>query len=187
MVSLPLTMRRGTTRKTCLLKFLVVDVPSAYNVILARLTLNTFQAVVSTYHMKIKFSTPGGVGEVQGDPLQSRECYVEAVRKEQKRNVDDAPTQVPPGKKGKTLEEKDSEGAETYAKVQPAEELLNIEIMPGNPNKTTRIGSHLGEEAKKQVTLCLQRNTDIFAWTPQDLEGIDPQAITHHLNIDPSH
>ncbi|KAL0288103.1 UNVERIFIED_CONTAM: Retrovirus-related Pol polyprotein from transposon [Sesamum radiatum] len=34
MVSLPLTMGRGTTRKTCLLKFLVVDVPSAYNVIL---------------------------------------------------------------------------------------------------------------------------------------------------------
>ncbi|KAL0458658.1 UNVERIFIED_CONTAM: hypothetical protein Slati_0493000 [Sesamum latifolium] len=81
MVSLPLTMGRGTTRKTCLLKFLVVDVPSAYNVILGRPTLNTFQAVVSTYHMKIKFPTLGGVGEVQGDPLQSRECYVEAVRK----------------------------------------------------------------------------------------------------------
>ncbi|KAL0445375.1 UNVERIFIED_CONTAM: hypothetical protein Slati_2260200 [Sesamum latifolium] len=30
MVSLPLTMGRGTARKTCLLKFLIVDVPSAY-------------------------------------------------------------------------------------------------------------------------------------------------------------
>ncbi|KAL0290959.1 UNVERIFIED_CONTAM: Retrovirus-related Pol polyprotein from transposon, partial [Sesamum radiatum] len=39
------------------------------------------------------------------------------------------------------------------------------------------------EEAKKEITLCLQRNGDIFAWTPQDLEGIDPQVITHHLNI----
>ncbi|KAL0458484.1 UNVERIFIED_CONTAM: hypothetical protein Slati_0475600 [Sesamum latifolium] len=57
MVSLPLTMGRRTTRKTCLLKFLVVDVPSAYNLILGRSTLNTFQAVVSTYHMKIKFPT----------------------------------------------------------------------------------------------------------------------------------
>ncbi|KAL0445092.1 UNVERIFIED_CONTAM: hypothetical protein Slati_2231900 [Sesamum latifolium] len=34
MVSLPLTMGTGTTHKTCILKFLVVDVPSAYNVIL---------------------------------------------------------------------------------------------------------------------------------------------------------
>ncbi|KAL0345677.1 UNVERIFIED_CONTAM: hypothetical protein Sradi_4399000 [Sesamum radiatum] len=104
MVSLPLTMERGTTRKTCLLKFLVVDVPSAYNMILSRPTLNTFQAVISTYHMKIKFPTPGGVGEVQGDPLQSRRCYVEAIRKGQKRSVDEAPDQIPPSKKGKTLE-----------------------------------------------------------------------------------
>ncbi|KAL0443848.1 UNVERIFIED_CONTAM: hypothetical protein Slati_2107500 [Sesamum latifolium] len=137
--------------------------------------------------MKIKFPTPGGVGEVQGNPLQSRECYVEAVRKGQKRNVDNAPDQVPPGKKGKTPEEKNSEEAETPAKVQQAEELLNIEIIPENPNKTTRIGSHLGEKAKKEITLCLQRNADIFAWTPQDLEGIDPQVITHHLNIDPNY
>ncbi|KAL0307470.1 UNVERIFIED_CONTAM: hypothetical protein Sangu_3029100 [Sesamum angustifolium] len=26
---------------------------------------------------------------------------------------------------------------------------------------------------------------DIFAWTPQDLDRIDPNMITHHLNIDP--
>ncbi|KAL0458442.1 UNVERIFIED_CONTAM: hypothetical protein Slati_0471400 [Sesamum latifolium] len=96
MVSLPLTMRIGTTRRTCILKFLVVDVPSAYNVILRRPTLNAFHAVISTYHMKIKFSTPGRVGEVQRDHLQSRKCYVEAVRKGQKRNSDEVHKGVPP-------------------------------------------------------------------------------------------
>ncbi|KAL0320126.1 UNVERIFIED_CONTAM: hypothetical protein Sradi_5274100 [Sesamum radiatum] len=136
--------------------------------------------------MKIKFPTPGGVGEVQDDPLQSRRCYVEAVRNGQKRNVDDTPDKATPSKKGKAPEEETSKEAETPAKVQPTEELLNIEIIPGDPDKTTQIGSHLGEEAKKEITLCLRRNGDIFAWTPQDLEGIDPQVITHHLNIDPS-
>ncbi|KAL0412942.1 UNVERIFIED_CONTAM: hypothetical protein Sradi_1495900 [Sesamum radiatum] len=174
MVSLPLTMGRGTTRKTCLLKFLMVDVPSAYNVILGRPMLNTFQAVISTYHMKIKFPTLGGVGEVQGDPLQSRRCYVEAVLKGKKWSVEEAPDQIPPSKKGKTPEGENSGEAEGLAKVQPAEELLNIEIIPENPDKTTRIGSHLDEEAKKEIILCLQRNADIFAWNPQDLEGIDP-------------
>ncbi|KAL0395198.1 UNVERIFIED_CONTAM: hypothetical protein Slati_4486000 [Sesamum latifolium] len=163
MVSLPLTMGRGTMQKTCLLKFLVVDLPSAYNVILGRPMLNTFQAVISTYHMKIKFPTPGGVGEVQEDPLQSRKCYVEAIRKGQKRRVDEAPDQIPPSKKVKTPEGEKSGETEGPAKVQPAEELLNIEIIPGNPDKTTRIGSHLDEEAKKEITLCLQRNADIFA------------------------
>ncbi|KAL0345687.1 UNVERIFIED_CONTAM: hypothetical protein Sradi_4400000 [Sesamum radiatum] len=137
--------------------------------------------------MKIKFPTPGGVGEVQGDPLQSRRCHVEAICKEQKWSVDEAPDQSPPSKKGKTPEGENPGEDEDPAKVQPAEELLNIEIIPENPDKTTRIGSHLDEEAKKEITLCLQRNVDIFAWTPQDLEGIDPQVITHHLNIDPSY
>ncbi|KAL0293272.1 UNVERIFIED_CONTAM: hypothetical protein Sradi_6947300 [Sesamum radiatum] len=95
--------------------------------------------------------------------------------------------QIPPSKNGKTLEGENTGEAEGPAKVQPAEELLYIEIIPGTPDRTTRIGSHLGEEAKKEITLCLQRNADIFAWTPQDLEGIDPQVITHHLNIDPSY
>ncbi|KAL0453588.1 UNVERIFIED_CONTAM: hypothetical protein Slati_1336900 [Sesamum latifolium] len=116
---------RGTTRKTCLLKFLVVDVPSAYNVILGRPTLNALQA-----------------------------------------DEDDTPDKAPPSKKGKAPEEETSEETKTPAKVQPAEELLNIEIIPGNPDKTTRIGSHLGKEAKKEITLCLRRNGDIFAWTP---------------------
>ncbi|KAL0453041.1 UNVERIFIED_CONTAM: hypothetical protein Slati_1282200 [Sesamum latifolium] len=136
MVSLPLTMGVGVARKTCLLKFLVVDVPFAYNVILRRPTFNAFQAVVSTYHMKIKFPTPGGVGEVQGDPLQSRKCYVEAVRTGQKRTSDEAYKGVPPSKKGKeTCAEEASGGTEAPAKVQPAEELLNIKIIPGHPIK----------------------------------------------------
>ncbi|KAL0386048.1 UNVERIFIED_CONTAM: hypothetical protein Sradi_2999100 [Sesamum radiatum] len=54
--------------------------------------------------MKVKFPTPGGVGEVQGDPLQSRRCYVEAIRKGQKGSVDEAPDQIPLSKKGKTPE-----------------------------------------------------------------------------------
>ncbi|KAL0303497.1 UNVERIFIED_CONTAM: hypothetical protein Sradi_6217800 [Sesamum radiatum] len=61
--------------------FGVVDVPSAYNVILGWPTLNTFQAMISIYHKKMKFPTPGVMGEVQGDPLQFRKSYVEAVRK----------------------------------------------------------------------------------------------------------
>ncbi|KAL0293991.1 UNVERIFIED_CONTAM: hypothetical protein Scaly_3131200 [Sesamum calycinum] len=57
---------------------------------LGRPTLNTFQAIMSTYHMKIKFHTIGGVGEVQGDPLQSRKCYVQVVHKWEKRNKESA-------------------------------------------------------------------------------------------------
>ncbi|KAL0461156.1 UNVERIFIED_CONTAM: hypothetical protein Slati_0003200 [Sesamum latifolium] len=69
MILLPLTLGTSPLRRTCLLKFLVVDIPSAYNVILGRPTLNAFRAIISTYHMKIKFSVVGGVGEAQADIL----------------------------------------------------------------------------------------------------------------------
>ncbi|KAL0455174.1 UNVERIFIED_CONTAM: hypothetical protein Slati_0856600 [Sesamum latifolium] len=117
-------MGRGTARKTCLLKFLVVDVPSAYNVILGRPTLNTFQAVISTYHMKIKFPTPGGIGEVQGDPLQSRRCYVDAVHRGEKRGGDDTHDKAPPNKKGKAPEEKISEATETLLRCNQQKNCL---------------------------------------------------------------
>ncbi|KAL0420785.1 UNVERIFIED_CONTAM: hypothetical protein Slati_3101400 [Sesamum latifolium] len=48
MISLPLTLGTSPLRKTCLLKFLVVDIPSAYNVILGRPTLNAFRTIIST-------------------------------------------------------------------------------------------------------------------------------------------
>ncbi|KAL0427851.1 UNVERIFIED_CONTAM: hypothetical protein Slati_2959900 [Sesamum latifolium] len=48
-----------------------------------------------------------------------------------------------------------------------------------------RIGSQINETLRGEVIECLKRNLDVFAWTPQDLEGIDPEVISHHLNIDP--
>ncbi|KAL0449615.1 UNVERIFIED_CONTAM: hypothetical protein Slati_1517900 [Sesamum latifolium] len=42
------------------------------------------------------------------------------------------------------------------------------------------------DNIQEEAVGCLQKNIDVFAWTPQDLQGIDPGVITHHLNIDPS-
>ncbi|KAL2249815.1 UNVERIFIED_CONTAM: hypothetical protein Sindi_2455200 [Sesamum indicum] len=71
-------------------------------------------------------------------------------------------------------------------KVQPAEELMNVELILGDLEKSTRIGSQMEDTMHEEVIQCLRFNVDIFAWTSQDLEGIDPNVITHHLNIDPN-
>ncbi|KAL0458806.1 UNVERIFIED_CONTAM: hypothetical protein Slati_0507800 [Sesamum latifolium] len=89
MISLPLSLGTTPLRKMCLLKFFVVDIPSAYNVILGRPTLNAFRVVISTYHMKIKFPVNGGVGEVQADTIQARRCYVKVIKKGKKRGLDE--------------------------------------------------------------------------------------------------
>ncbi|RZS03992.1 hypothetical protein BHM03_00034254 [Ensete ventricosum] len=65
--------------KTLMVSFMVVKLPSAYNTIIGRPTLNRLKAVVSIYHRLLKFSTRAGVDEVRGDPRESRQCYLTAT------------------------------------------------------------------------------------------------------------
>ena len=62
--------------------FLVVDCSSAYNAILGRPTLNSWKAVTSTYHLMIKFPTEYGVGELRGNQVAARECYIAMLEME---------------------------------------------------------------------------------------------------------
>ena len=56
--------------------FLVIDYSSTYNVVLGHPTLNSWKAVTLTYHMMIKFPIEYGMGEVRGDQVAVRECYI---------------------------------------------------------------------------------------------------------------
>ncbi|KAL2251354.1 UNVERIFIED_CONTAM: Retrovirus-related Pol polyprotein from transposon opus [Sesamum indicum] len=71
-VDLPASLGEEPKRRTLMVKFLVVDMPFAYNVILGRPGLNSFRAVVSTYHLKIKFPTQSGIGEVVCDQIEAK-------------------------------------------------------------------------------------------------------------------
>ena len=62
--------------------FLVVDCSSTYNDILRRPTLNSWKAATSTYHLMIKFPTEYKIGELRGDQVASRECYIAILEME---------------------------------------------------------------------------------------------------------
>ena len=55
--------------------FLVVNLPSSYNVIIGRPTLNRWKAATSTYCLKVKFLTERGIEEIKEDQVLARECY----------------------------------------------------------------------------------------------------------------
>lgn len=61
------------------IKFYAVNAHSLYNIFLSRPMLTTIQAVTSTPHLKIKFPTPSGVGEVWGDQETTEKCYGQAL------------------------------------------------------------------------------------------------------------
>ena len=75
-MTLTITVGTHPRQLTRLLDFLVVDCPSSYNVIIGRPTLNRWKAATSTYCLKVKFPIDNEVGEVKGDQILARECYL---------------------------------------------------------------------------------------------------------------
>ncbi|RZR96540.1 hypothetical protein BHM03_00025579 [Ensete ventricosum] len=70
--TLPMTFGDEPRTKTFMVPFMVVDLPSAYNVIIGQPTLNKLGVVVSTYHCSMKFPTSVGPGEIKSDPRESK-------------------------------------------------------------------------------------------------------------------
>ncbi|XP_074278374.1 uncharacterized protein LOC141601965 [Silene latifolia] len=61
-------------------RYLVIDGPSTYNVILGRPWIHEMKAIPSTYHQCLKFPTPWGVQEIRGDQEEAKDCYKVALK-----------------------------------------------------------------------------------------------------------
>lgn len=62
-------------------------------------------------------------------------------------------------------------------------ELEEIQIVFGNPGKTTWVASHLLLEFKQKFTAYLSKYKEVFASSPQEVRGISPRVMEHRLNV----
>ena len=69
---------------------------------------------------------------------------------------------------------------------EPTEALKDIPLDEDDPGKSTKIGVDLEGKIKKGLIRFLRENIDVFAWSHEDMLGIDPSVITHRLNVYPS-
>ena len=148
------------------MNFLVVDYSSSYNAIIGRPTLNSWKTVTSTYHLSVKFPTKYGVGEVQGDQLVAREYYLAMLAMDEQTQMTN-------------IEER-------RIVVEPTVALEDIPLDEDDLGKSTRIGADLEGKIKKGLIRFLREHIDMFAWSHEDMPGIDPSVITHRLNVYPS-
>ena len=79
-IQLVLTLGDPLCQAMTTVRFLIVDAPSAYNILLGRPSLNAIRAIPSAYHMVIKFPTTNGVGMVRGDQRIAREYYSASMK-----------------------------------------------------------------------------------------------------------
>jgi len=74
-IHLPVRFSDKLKSKNLEADFLVVDLPTAYNVILGRPTLHKVKAIIAPYLLQFQFKTDNGsVGEMRGDQRTAREC-----------------------------------------------------------------------------------------------------------------
>ncbi|KAL5582998.1 hypothetical protein UlMin_015440 [Ulmus minor] len=69
---------------------------------------------------------------------------------------------------------------------EPVEELTEVPLFDDEPVKTCKIGSVLTGQFKEDLIIFLREHRDVFTWSHEDMPGIDPNVIVHHLNIDPN-
>ena len=169
-IQLVLTLGDPPFQATTTTRFLVVDAPSSYNMLLSRPSLNAIKTIPSAYHMMIKFPSIGGVGMVRGDHCVARECYSASMKQKTVDNI--------------YLDKLDMRN-EVSTRPEPSEELEPISL-ENDLEHLTYIGSKLTKDLKNSLTNFLRLNKDVFAWKQADMGGIDPTVTTHRLNVSPS-
>ena len=141
--------------------FLVVDCSSAYNAILGRPALNSWKAITSTYHLMIKFLTDYRVGELRGSQMAACECYVAMMEME---------------------DQFQALSIEEHRMVtEPVEKLEEITLDSSDPGRTTKIGTLANPKIRQELITFLRSNQDVFAWSHEDMPGIDPSVMVHRL------
>ena len=146
--------------------FLVVDYSSAYNGILRRPTLNSWKAATSTYHLMIKFPIEYGIRELRGDQVAARECYITMLEMEDHQQT-------------MCIEEQ-------RTMAEPVEELEVVTLDESRLERTTRMGTLASQPIHQALASFLKMNQDMFAWSHDDMPGIDPLVIVHRLNVNPA-
>ena len=54
------------------------------------------------------------------------------------------------------------------------------------PEQTTRVGTLASWPVRQELTAFLRDNQDVFAWSHEDMPGINLSIMVHKLNVSPS-
>ncbi|XP_042979993.1 uncharacterized protein LOC122310183 [Carya illinoinensis] len=129
----------------------------------------------------MKFPTDSGVGESRGEQALAQECYVVT-----KQNKAFTPPLAPPLEVTleKDVEVRDDQ-SQQHAKVNEPLELVTLYI--DRPRTTTCIGTQFPPVDKEALKQLLIEHNDVFAWSHDEMPGIDNHVIEHCLSVDPAY
>ncbi|XP_025669810.1 uncharacterized protein [Arachis hypogaea] len=178
------TMGEIPTSKSIDIQYLIVNCYSPYNIILGRPALNIFRAVVSTLHLCVKFPVQENkIATVYADHQEARQCYNAGLK----------PVQTEQEARPQVQAIHMTANSATLADLDPREDLgerprpmddLQQITLTADDKPCTYVGEALEGTDRARLIHILRQNADLFAWTPDDMPGINPEVICHKLAID---
>ncbi|XP_016199940.1 uncharacterized protein LOC107640949 [Arachis ipaensis] len=171
-ISLPVSIGRDLERRTVMAEFVVLRDSTAYNIIMGRKTINELGAVIYTKLLVMKFvSDNGSIGSIKGY-LETAVACDNASLSLRKKSKEAA---------GVFLADLDAR-VEDKPRPEPEGDLEKIRV-GDSEEKFTFVNRNLPYEVKEPLVAVIQKNGELFVWTPADMLGIDPNIMSHHLVV----
>jgi hypothetical protein len=143
-----------------------------YNAIIGRGTLNAFEAILHLAYLCMKIPSDQGPIAIHGSQEVARKAKGNWTDSKAIHNIDGA----------EACEQYKYRREMAASADQPKPMLLCEDIA----EQKVLLGSQLSEEQEKNLTRFLFNNKDVFAWSANDLCGVNRDVIEHSLNVDPS-
>ncbi|KAJ9544403.1 LOW QUALITY PROTEIN: hypothetical protein OSB04_024110 [Centaurea solstitialis] len=80
------------------------------------------------------------------------------------------------------VQEISQDGVRSYDDLQ----LEEVVVDHKHPDRKVFVGATLTPDIKNSIISFFQEHSDCFAWSHEDMVGIDPNIISHKLNVDPT-
>jgi hypothetical protein len=152
--------------------FDIVDMEYPYNAIIGRGTLNAFEAILHPAYLCMWIPSEQGPIAVHGSQEASRRAKGSWTDSKAIHNIDG----VEACQQYKYKREK------AASADQPKPMLLCEDVA----EQRVQLGSQLSDEKEKTLLKILFNNKDVFAWSANDLYGVNRDVLEHSLNVDPS-
>jgi hypothetical protein len=152
--------------------FDIVDMEYPYNATIGRGTLNAFEAILHPAYLCMKIPSEQGPIAVHGSQEAARRAKGSWMDSKAIHNIDGA------------------EACKQYKhkreKAASADQLKPMLLCEDIADQKVLSGSQLSDEQEKTLLRFLFNNKDVFAWTANDLCGVNRDVIEHSLSVDPS-
>jgi hypothetical protein len=152
--------------------FDIVDMEYPYNATIGRGTFNAFEATLHPGYLCMKIPSDQGPIAVHGSQEAARRVEGNWTNSKAIHNINEA----------KAHQQYKHKRDKATSADQPKPMLLCGDI----DEQKVLLGSQLSDEQERTLLRFLFNNKDVFAWSANDLCGVNKDVIEHSLNVDPS-